>query len=61
MILYRGWGAGEKHGQSFKMNNRRDTQRTSWHRPTISPELRAAIRLECGLKSSNQDEGVDPR
>lgn len=63
VILYRGWGAREENGRSYRMN-RSDARKTSagregGPRPTVSPELRAAIRLECGLKS-NQDKGADP-
>lgn len=63
VILYRGWGAREENGRSYRMN-RSDARKTSAGReggpkPTVSPELRAAIRLECGLKS-NQDKGADP-
>lgn len=63
VILYRGWGAREENGRSDRMN-RSDARKTSagregGPRPTVSPELRAAIRLECGLKS-NQDKGADP-
>ncbi|RVX08852.1 CRM-domain containing factor CFM2, chloroplastic [Vitis vinifera] len=63
VILYRGCGAREENGRSDRMN-RSDARKTSagregGPRPTVSPELRAAIRLECGLKS-NQDKGADP-
>lgn len=61
VILYRGWGAGEEHRHSYRVNNdvRKTSRQEGGSRPTVSPELMAAIRLECGL-NGNQDEEPDP-
>lgn len=49
VILYRGWGAGA--GPGYRYNKERDAGITSEDngRPFVSPELIAAIKLECGL------------
>lgn len=48
VILYRGWGAGDKPGHSEK-ETASDAAKEGGTQPPVSPELLAAIRLECGL------------
>ncbi|KAF5958868.1 hypothetical protein HYC85_006093 [Camellia sinensis] len=60
IILYRGWGAGEKPGQTV-VKNTKDVWKTSAGRegeirPVISPELVSAIRLECELQRNQELE-----
>ncbi|XP_028093045.1 CRM-domain containing factor CFM2, chloroplastic isoform X1 [Camellia sinensis] len=60
IILYRGWGAGEKPGQTV-VKNTKDVWKTSAGRegeirPVISPELVSAIRLECELQRNQEVE-----
>lgn len=62
VILYRGWGSGAEPEASGNVN--RDSKYNSASqevnaRPLISPELISAIRLECGLKSVDE-EPVSP-
>ncbi|KAK7266208.1 hypothetical protein RIF29_18850 [Crotalaria pallida] len=47
VILYRGWGAGEKPGSDVNIN-KVDKEREA--KQNVSPELLEAIRVECGLK-----------
>ncbi|OMO68852.1 hypothetical protein CCACVL1_19801 [Corchorus capsularis] len=46
VILYRGWGAGDEVGRGHKKNTK---DASIQNRPAVSPELIAAIKLECGL------------
>lgn len=60
VILYRGWGAGEKPGQTV-VKNTKDVWKTSAGRegeirPVVSPELVSAIRLECELQRNQEVE-----
>jgi hypothetical protein len=55
VILYRGWGAGEKPLHPEK-KNASDSGKKGGTQPTVSPELLAAIRLECGLQSYDKEE-----
>lgn len=49
VILYRGWGAGDSPGNNDKKN-------TSGEKVApVSPELLAAIRLECGLQNHEKE------
>lgn len=50
VILYRGWGTGETSGHT-KQNNPADPGEKFETQPFVSPELLAAIKLECGLES----------
>lgn len=61
VILYRGWGAEEDEYSHRKKKNRRDANKKLFgkdleHRPAVSPELLAAIRLECGLQGHEEEE-----
>ncbi|XP_077214866.1 CRM family member 2 isoform X2 [Tasmannia lanceolata] len=58
VILYRGWGEGEEGGGvTEKLDGRkRSTGGGVQRREVVSPELMAAIRLECGLQSSLEEE-----
>ncbi|TXG58982.1 hypothetical protein EZV62_016811 [Acer yangbiense] len=69
VILYRGWGAEEEYVHSGEKNKRSKTSvrrevtrgKTSVCRevappPAVSPELLAAIRLECGLQGHQEQE-----
>nr|AFK45092.1 unknown [Lotus japonicus] len=47
VILYRGWGAGEKPGNGKKVNEMIKEEEA---KPIVSPELLEAIRVECGLQ-----------
>lgn len=52
VILYRGWGAGESPGNNDKKN-------TSGEKVApVSPELLAAIRLECGLQNHEREDAT---
>lgn len=55
VILYRGWGAGEEsyHGD---VKNANMEKAESPH--LVSPELLAAIRVECGLEAPKKEEKV---
>ncbi|KAG6719877.1 hypothetical protein I3842_03G028500 [Carya illinoinensis] len=55
VILYRGWGAGDKPGHIEKKNARVAGEEGATQL-TVSPELLAAIRLECGLQSYHKEE-----
>ena len=55
VILYRGWGAGDKPLHPEK-KNASDSGKKGGTQPTVSPELLAAIRLECGLQSYDKEE-----
>ncbi|KAJ7974504.1 Chloroplastic group IIA intron splicing facilitator CRS1 [Quillaja saponaria] len=48
VILYRGWGAGER--PRLTENNAGDIDKNGKAKPSVSSELLAAIRLECGLQ-----------
>lgn len=48
VILYRGWGAEDKPGHTEKKNASYEGKQGG-AQPVVSPELLAAIRLECGL------------
>ncbi|KAF9666419.1 hypothetical protein SADUNF_Sadunf16G0227400 [Salix dunnii] len=56
VILYRGWGAGEPrhNGKENKQNAGEASREKGRSRHAVSPELMAAIRLECGLEHNNQ-------
>uniref|UniRef100_A0A2N9H0S9 CRM domain-containing protein n=1 Tax=Fagus sylvatica TaxID=28930 RepID=A0A2N9H0S9_FAGSY len=56
VILYRGWGAGNI-GQTEK-KNAIDAGKEGGTRPTVSPELLAAIRMECGLQFHEKEEAT---
>ncbi|XP_004489340.1 CRM-domain containing factor CFM2, chloroplastic isoform X2 [Cicer arietinum] len=47
IILYRGWGAGTKPGTYL---NDSKLGKDGGAKPTVSPELLEAIRIECGLQ-----------
>ncbi|XP_062010022.1 CRM-domain containing factor CFM2, chloroplastic-like [Rosa rugosa] len=52
VILYRGWGAGDSPGNNDKKN-------TSGKKAApVSPELLAAIRLECGLQNHEKEDAT---
>ncbi|KAI3452380.1 hypothetical protein Pfo_009045 [Paulownia fortunei] len=59
VILYRGWGSGAEPDQaSGKVNKDLENDSVGGEvkaRPLISPELISAMRLECGLKSVNEE------
>ncbi|XAR51812.1 hypothetical protein NMG60_11006550 [Bertholletia excelsa] len=60
VILYRGWGAEKQLGRTVE-KNKKDAKETSPSRehnvgPVISPELLSAIRLECGLQGTQEEE-----
>ncbi|MED6124635.1 hypothetical protein PIB30_060820 [Stylosanthes scabra] len=46
VILYRGWGAGEK--PRTKINDK-EVEEGETAKPTVAPELLEAIKVECGL------------
>ncbi|KAK7271711.1 hypothetical protein RJT34_27834 [Clitoria ternatea] len=46
VILYRGWGEGEEPSSAKNVNKK---DREGEAKPSISPELLEAIRIECGL------------
>ncbi|GAV74812.1 CRS1_YhbY domain-containing protein [Cephalotus follicularis] len=59
VILYRGWGAGDEPRHTHN-ENARDLRTTSvgkedGARPAVSPELIAAIKLECGLHCGREE------
>ncbi|KAG5254579.1 chloroplastic group IIA intron splicing facilitator CRS [Salix suchowensis] len=56
VILYRGWGAGEPghKGRENKQNAGEASREKGRSQHAVSPELMAAIRLECGLQHNNQ-------
>ena len=56
VILYRGWGVGNI-GQTEK-KNAIDAGKEGGTRPTVSPELFAAIRMECGLQFHEKEEAT---
>ncbi|KAJ1381076.1 YhbY-like superfamily [Sesbania bispinosa] len=47
VILYRGWGAGEKPGTAVNVDKE---VKNGEAKPIVSPELLEAIRVECGLQ-----------
>ncbi|KAF3338244.1 chloroplastic group IIA intron splicing facilitator CRS1 [Carex littledalei] len=55
VILYRGWQEGEKPGEIKKTD---DATRSTWgvSGATVSPELMEAIRVECGLHASKEEQ-----
>lgn len=55
VILYRGWGGGEKSDPTGKKNIS-DAERKVVSRPVVSPELLDAIRTECGLQNQPKDD-----
>ncbi|XP_017975689.1 PREDICTED: CRM-domain containing factor CFM2, chloroplastic isoform X1 [Theobroma cacao] len=55
VILYRGWGAGDELGRG---DNRNAKDSLAQNRPAVSPELIAAIRLECGLQLQQEEEAT---
>ncbi|KAF5479536.1 hypothetical protein F2P56_000346 [Juglans regia] len=55
VILYRGWGAEDKHGHIEKKNAGVAGEEGATQL-TVSPELLAAIRLECGLQGHHMEE-----
>ncbi|GKV08600.1 hypothetical protein SLEP1_g20211 [Rubroshorea leprosula] len=62
VILYRGWGADDVFGEADK-GNARDAGKTSTGReirnqPAVSPDLMAAIKLECGLSDHQKEEAT---
>ncbi|XP_057536595.1 CRM-domain containing factor CFM2, chloroplastic [Amaranthus tricolor] len=55
IILYRGWGAEVKTDRSF--NNKEDCdKRSGVPSLAVSPELLAAMKLECGLSDNENEE-----
>ncbi|OVA16249.1 RNA-binding [Macleaya cordata] len=58
VILYRGWGEGEepRGATKNKTNARTVVDRVGGNRKVVSPQLMAAIRLECGLLNSKEDK-----
>ncbi|GLU02012.1 hypothetical protein SLE2022_192850 [Rubroshorea leprosula] len=62
VILYRGWGADDVFGEADKGNPRgagkTSTGREIRNRPAVSPELMAAIKLECGLSDHQKEEAT---
>ncbi|XP_031274637.1 CRM-domain containing factor CFM2, chloroplastic isoform X2 [Pistacia vera] len=60
VILYRGWGAEDESGYRSKKNARDKSSigRKVDLRPAVSPELLAAIRLECGLQDQQGHEAT---
>lgn len=55
VILYRGWGVRDIPGHAEKKNVI-DGGKEGGARPTVSPELLAAIRMECGLQGHVKEE-----
>ncbi|KAK6280644.1 hypothetical protein POUND7_020911 [Theobroma cacao] len=55
VILYRGWGAGDELGRGDSRNAK---DSLAQNRPAVSPELIAAIRLECGLQLQQEEEAT---
>ncbi|KAF3444703.1 hypothetical protein FNV43_RR14396 [Rhamnella rubrinervis] len=55
VILYRGWGAWETSGHAQK-NNAAEAGKKVQNHPIVSPELLAAIKLECGLQSQEKED-----
>ena len=55
VILYRGWGVRDIPGHAEKKNVI-DGGKKGGTRPTVSPELLAAIRMECGLQGHVKEE-----
>ncbi|KAL0014228.1 hypothetical protein SO802_001297 [Lithocarpus litseifolius] len=55
VILYRGWGVRDIPGHAEKKNVI-DGGKEGGTRPTVSPELLAAIRMECGLQGHVKEE-----
>ncbi|XP_021299250.1 CRM-domain containing factor CFM2, chloroplastic [Herrania umbratica] len=55
VILYRGWGAGDELGRGDNTNAK---DLLAQNQPAVSPELIAAIRLECGLQLHQEQEAT---
>jgi len=47
VILYRGWGEGEQPSTAINVNK---LGQEGAAKPSVSPELWEAIRIECGLQ-----------
>lgn len=61
VILYRGWGAEDLfiHGDSkAKSSTNASGESAQEKRPAVSPELIAAIKLECGLLTDGHKEAI---
>ncbi|KAK3413305.1 hypothetical protein EUGRSUZ_I01877 [Eucalyptus grandis] len=60
VILYRGWGADVE--SSFSHSRGREvgkfSEKSGEARPLVSPELVAAIKLECGLPSNHEERAT---
>lgn len=60
VILYRGWGADVE--SSFSHSRGREvskfSEKSGEARPLVSPELMAAIKLECGLPSNHEERAT---
>ncbi|GAB4832854.1 hypothetical protein Ancab_006869 [Ancistrocladus abbreviatus] len=54
VILYRGWGSPLETGFAAAREDNVDEGQA----PAVSPELMAAMRLECGLPSNGKDEAA---
>ncbi|KAM5581543.1 hypothetical protein ABKV19_010666 [Rosa sericea] len=52
VVLYRGWGAGDSPGNNDKKNT------SGKKADPVSPELLAAIRLECGLQNHEKEDAT---
>ncbi|TQD69431.1 hypothetical protein C1H46_045036 [Malus baccata] len=53
VILYRGWGAGDN-----PRRNGSNTGKNASSQGAVSPELLAAIRLECGFKPREGEDAA---
>lgn len=60
VILYRGWGADVE--SSFSHGKGREaskfSEKSGQAHPLVSPELMAAIQLECGLPSNHKERAT---
>ncbi|WCJ20899.1 CRM-domain containing factor CFM2 chloroplastic [Euphorbia peplus] len=54
VILYRGWGAFDEPGLNEDVKNNTSVAGEGMYAGSVSPELMAAIRLECGLQKGKQ-------
>ncbi|CAK8533671.1 unnamed protein product [Lathyrus sativus] len=50
IILYRGWGAGSNPGTNLNLKDSKGGGGGRGAKPSVSPELLEAIRIECGLQ-----------